>query len=89
MERLQSRPRIMRILLDQAEQWLKELGVRTIRPGSGDTLGVSRDDMMALGDTSDEDKNYGAILSALKDATNTKRLMWGGKDDDWLYLDAY
>jgi len=77
----------MNILLDQAEKWLKELGISTIRIDGGD-LAVSRKDMVNLLG-SDEDKTYGEILKELKSGCYSNKFCWMGKDDDYLYLGCF
>lgn len=77
----------MNIELSNAEKWLTELGVKTCaRPTC---LCVSRDDMMNVTSAFNEDSAYTEILAELKSALNTKKLFWGGKDDDWIYLESF
>ena len=68
--------------LIRAETWLNELGIKTKREQT--FLKVSRDDIMNVISALDSE-----ILSELKKALNTPRLCWGGKDDEWLFLESY
>jgi len=75
----------MNTTLNQAEKWLTELGIQTCPRAN--TLYVSRDGMVAaIGES--EEKSYAEILKALKEAVSSK-LFWGGKDDNWLWLESF
>jgi plasmid maintenance system antidote protein VapI len=73
-------------LLVQAEKWLQELGIQTQPQASA--LGVNRNDLIALVGGS-LDTEYREILEELKSALNTKKLFWGNKDDNWVYLESF
>jgi len=48
-------------------------------------LWVNRDDMVAvLGN-----ENYDEILKALREAIGTTKIFWGGKNDDFLFLESF
>jgi len=74
-------------LLKQAEKWLGELGIRTkiISPA---ILGVNRDDMVSLMPGTWEEQ-YAEILKEMSGALGTKKLFFGGKDDEWIYLESF
>lgn len=72
-------------LLVAAEKWLNELGIRTEMCDT--VLKVSRDDMVQLMPGTWESQ-YDEVLVGLKSAVSP-RLTWGGKCDDWLYLDVF
>ena len=74
------------ILLERAEKWLGELGIKTHRADS--MLFVNRTDMVNAIDGTAESQ-YGEILSELKKGLNSPRLFWAGKDDEWLWLESY
>ena len=68
------------VLLERAEKWLAELGIRTERADT--VLKVHRDDAAEFGEPSD-------LLFGLKAGLASPRLCWGAKDDEWLYLESY
>ena len=74
------------MLLERAEKWLGELGIKTQQAGS--MLAVNRTDMVnaTLGTW---ESAYDEILSELKKGLNSPRLFWAGKDDEWLWLESY
>jgi hypothetical protein len=74
------------VLLERAEKWLGELGIKTQRVES--MLRVNRTDMVSAIDGTWESQ-YDEILGELKKALNSPRLFWNGKDDEWLYLESY
>lgn len=74
------------MLLERAEKWLGELGIKTQQAGS--MLFVNRTDMVnAIPGTAES--QYDEILGELKKALNSPRLYWTGKDDEWLWLESY
>jgi hypothetical protein len=71
------------LLLQRAETWLSELGIKTFaRPTC---LLVSKESLKSL-DISDED-----ILKELRIALNSTRLYLrtGELDNEWFYLDSF
>ena len=74
------------ITLSKAEKWMADMGIRT-EPHTN-CLYVNRDDMCAVADAKDESDSYTEILAALKSDISTK-LFWGGKDDNWYYLESF
>jgi hypothetical protein len=75
----------MNNILMASEKWLNEMGVET--KSHSNCLWVSRTGMVAvIGE--DEEKCYDEILKALREAVSTK-LLWDGKDDNWLYLGSF
>lgn len=76
----------MNIIFTQAEKWLNELGIRTMSQPT--FLMVSRDDMVSLLDGVAESQ-YEEILQQLRKALNSNKLFWGGKDDNWLWLQSF
>lgn len=73
-------------LLERAEKWLNELGIRTERADT--CLKVNRTDMVNAIEGTWESQ-YDEILSELKKAMASPRLFWGMKDDNWLWLESY
>jgi hypothetical protein len=76
----------MNDLLKQAQKWLSELNIRT--EFSYSVLKVNRDDMVNISKGTWESQ-YDEVLEALRKELNTNKIFWGGKDDDWLFLDCY
>lgn len=74
------------MLLERAEKWLGELGIKTQQAGS--MLAVNRTDMVNAIEGTWESQ-YDEILSELKKALNSPRLYWTGKNDEWLWLESY
>ena len=70
------------MLLIRAEKWLNELGIKTERDSN--MLKVNRTDIMNVIAEADSE-----ILGELKKAVGSPRLCWGGKDDNWLFLEGY
>jgi hypothetical protein len=78
----------MNDLLIKAEKWLTELGIRTTDRQT--VLGVNRDDMASLGATGEiPETTYDNILRELRSAIGSNKFFWGGKDDDWLFLETF
>lgn len=74
----------MNALLDKAEKWLTELGIRTqARPTC---LMVNRDDVDALCGIGIV---YDGFLKEVRDALGTNKYYWSSKDREWLYLDCW
>lgn len=70
----------MNELLNKAERWLTELGIRTIaRPTC---LMVNRDDVTTLGDSNE-------LLKELRLALGTNKFYWASFDDNHYYLDVW
>jgi hypothetical protein len=70
----------MNELLNKAERWLAELGIRTIaRPTC---LMVNRDDVTTLGDSNE-------LLKELRSALGTNKFYWASFDDNHYYLDVW
>lgn len=72
------------MLLTKSQTWLTELGIRSEL--SGTCLKVNRDDVVNF--CNDDTKAATEILNGLKEAVSTK-LFWGGKDDDYLFLESF
>ena len=68
-------------LLLKAEKFLGELDILTNRNGS--VLQVSRDSMANW--PVDPDTLIGEMMAECC----TTKLFWGGKDDNWLYLESF
>lgn len=73
----------MNMLLERANKWLSELGIRTEAETDGDSLKVSRDDIDSLCGIG---VVYEAFLNELREALTTKKLIWTKKDNNWLWL---
>ena len=74
----------MNELLNKAEKWLNELGIKTItRPTC---LMVSKDDVMNLCGVN---QPYHTILAELRSALGTNKYTFYQEDKEWLYLDAF
>ena len=77
----------MNTSLNAAEKWLNEMGIKTIaRPTC---LMVNRNDMVNTIDGETPEISYGLMLKELRVALNTTKIFWGGKDDDYLYLESF
>jgi hypothetical protein len=77
----------MNIDLGKAEVWLTELGIGTCaRPAC---LCVSRKDIVTATSAVNEEAAFTEILSELRTSLNTKKLFWGGRDVDWIYLESF
>lgn len=74
------------VLLLAAEKWLGELGIKTERANAA--LKVNRTDMVQSTPGTWESQ-YAEILGELKKHLNSCRIFWGGKDDEWLWLETY
>ena len=72
--------------LTEAQKWLTEMGIKTIDRHST-YLMVNRTDLLNIG-SGDETRIHADVLSALKTAVSNK-LFWGGREDDYLYLDSF
>jgi hypothetical protein len=70
------------------EAFLNGLGIRTRMVPECQLLKVSRDDMVRVGKGSWEQEHYDDILQNLQGLAPELRLIWGGKDDDYLYLES-
>ena len=73
--------------LSQAQKWLEELDIRTLAV-TGSCLLVNRDDIANLGLGETPEASNQEIINELKKTVSTK-LFWGGKDDDWLWLESF
>ena len=74
----------MNELLNKAEKWLNELGIKTIaRPTC---LMVSKDDVMNLCGVN---QPYHTILAELRSALGTNKYTFYQEDKEWLYLAAF
>ena len=74
----------MNALLDKAEKWLSELGIRVqARPTC---LMVNRDDVDALYAPV---AVYDEFLKEIREALGTNKFYWSSKDREWLYLDCW
>jgi hypothetical protein len=74
----------MNALLDKAEKWLTELGIRVqARPTC---LMVNRDDIDSLCGIG---VVYDEFLKELREALGTNKYYWSAKDREWLYLDCW
>lgn len=71
----------MNAKLALAQVWLNELGIKT--QGYPNCLKVSRDDVVALGESND------ALLAAMRTAVDHNKLFWANQDDNWLYLESF
>ena len=81
----------MNALLEKANKWLTELGIRTeVKenfPVSGQTcIAVNRDDVDSLCGIG---VVYEEFLNELRSALNTNKFTWVQKDLTWLYLDTF
>jgi hypothetical protein len=52
------------------------------------TLKVSRDDMIRVGRGTWEQEHYDDVLNTIQTLFPQFRFHWGGKDDDYLYLNS-
>lgn len=67
--------------LERAEKFLGELGIKAERDGMA--LRVSRDSMANW----PVDPND--LLSELKAECRAAKFFWGGRDDEWLWLESF
>lgn len=74
----------MNALLETAQKWLTELGVRVEM--TPDALKVNRDDVDALYAPV---AIYDEFLREIREALGTNKFYWQSKDREWLYLNAF
>lgn len=74
----------MNALLDNAQKWLTELGVRVEMTPEG--LKVNRDDVDALYAPL---AIYDEFLKEIREALGTNKFYWVSKDREWLVLNCF